>query len=255
MADRSRIEHVDATWNPVSGCRPCSPGCAHCYAARLTAQHDPGRDFREIRIHPERLEVPAAWRHHRRILVCSMRDLFHPEVPPSFIRRVFRTMATAPQHTFLVLSKHPDRMGPVLRGEGGERGVEMNQGLSHVWLGTSTEDQTWADRRLPALPHSGWPGRFWVSTEPLLGDLDLRAYLPGLSWAVGGGESGPGAPIRTGSGRCGTSAVWPGCPGSGSRGRNTSDVLTFHHYSDLRTMPGAVTALPSIAWSSVARPA
>jgi protein gp37 len=190
MADHSTIEHVDASWNPVSGCRPCSPGCAHCFAARLTAEHDPGRDFREIRLHPDRLGIPATWRQHRRILVCSMGDLFHPEVPAAFIGRVFRAMAASPQHSYLVLSKHPGRMGPVLYGDTSGSGLRAGQALPHVWLGTSIEDQTWTDRRLPLLLGSGWPGRFWVSAEPLLGPITLGAYLPFLAWAVGGGESG-----------------------------------------------------------------
>jgi len=31
MADNSRIEWTEATWNPVTGCSKVS-GCAHCYA-------------------------------------------------------------------------------------------------------------------------------------------------------------------------------------------------------------------------------
>jgi len=35
MADHSKIEWTDATWNPVTGCTPVSEGCANCYAARM----------------------------------------------------------------------------------------------------------------------------------------------------------------------------------------------------------------------------
>ena len=36
MADRSKIEWTDATWNPVRGCTKISPGCKHCYAERMS---------------------------------------------------------------------------------------------------------------------------------------------------------------------------------------------------------------------------
>ena len=32
VANNSKIEWTDATWNPVRGCTKISPGCAHCYA-------------------------------------------------------------------------------------------------------------------------------------------------------------------------------------------------------------------------------
>lgn len=35
MADKTGIEWTDATWNPVRGCSPVSPGCKHCYAASI----------------------------------------------------------------------------------------------------------------------------------------------------------------------------------------------------------------------------
>ena len=35
MAQKSRIEWTDATWNPVTGCTRMSPGCDHCYAERM----------------------------------------------------------------------------------------------------------------------------------------------------------------------------------------------------------------------------
>jgi len=40
MAQSSRIEWTDATWNPVAGCTPASEGCRNCYAARMALRLD-----------------------------------------------------------------------------------------------------------------------------------------------------------------------------------------------------------------------
>src|SRR4051812_21673400 len=113
------IEWTDATWNPVTGCTKVSPGCAHCYAETF-AKRGLGRfaksplvgirDFTDVRCHEDALEQPLHWRKPRRIFVNSMSDLFHEDVPDAFIDRVFAVMALAPQHTFQILTKRPDRM-------------------------------------------------------------------------------------------------------------------------------------------------
>ena len=41
-----------------------------------------------------------------------MSDLFHADVPESFIRRAWNTMATAPQHTFQILTKRGEPARP-----------------------------------------------------------------------------------------------------------------------------------------------
>ena len=46
MADSSRIEWTDATWNPVTGCTKISAGCDNCYAARFAER------FRGVLRHP-----------------------------------------------------------------------------------------------------------------------------------------------------------------------------------------------------------
>ena len=63
----------------------------------------------------------------------------------------------------------------------------------HIWIGTSVEDQTFADNRIPALLEIPSQVR-WLSCEPLLGPLDLTPYLNdgGIGWVIDGGESGRG---------------------------------------------------------------
>jgi protein gp37 len=115
MADKTAIEWSDATWNPITGCTKVSAGCKFCYASRDWArlQHLPayhGRAFTDVATHPERLEQPLRWKRPRKIFVNSMSDLFHEAVPFEFIAAVFGVMASAPHHTFQVLTKRPARM-------------------------------------------------------------------------------------------------------------------------------------------------
>jgi protein gp37 len=122
MGSTTEIAWTDATWNPIVGCTPASPGCANCYASemhdrrhraraagkRLPEQY--AKPFSTVQCFAERLSVPLHWRKPRRVFVCSTADLFHPDVPDEFIAAVFAVMASRPQHTFQVLTKRPERM-------------------------------------------------------------------------------------------------------------------------------------------------
>lgn len=178
----TRIAWTEETWNPVTGCRKVSPGCDHCYAERLTQRW--GGDFRQVTLHPERLDRPLSWRRPRLVFTCSMADLFCEYVPLPFICQVFDRMIWAPQHTFQILTKRPGRMVAVARAYGG--GWPCN-----AWAGVSVESTKYLPR-LDVLARVPAAVRF-VSCEPLLGPLDLRPWFSGiLSWVIVGGESGPG---------------------------------------------------------------
>src|SRR3990167_10301118 len=118
MSDGSKIEWTEATWNPITGCNKVSQGCKHCYAERawprLAAPRAKpnlytGRDFTDVKCHPEKLDIPLRWTKPRRIFVNSMSDLFHEDVPDDFIDRVFAVAALTPWHTYLVLTKRIER--------------------------------------------------------------------------------------------------------------------------------------------------
>jgi protein gp37 len=197
MSDSSRIEWTQATWNPVAGCNVLSPGCTNCYAMRMaarlaamgqdkyigTTRKSGGRAkwTGKISLDEASLELPQKWKRGRLIFVNSMADLFHDKVPAAYVRKVFDAMAVAPQHTFQVLTKRPERMlalSPTLPW------------ASHIWMGVSVESADYTCR-IDLLRQSGAAVKF-LSLEPLLGpldDLDLR----GIDWVIAGGESGPGA--------------------------------------------------------------
>ncbi len=226
-----------ATWNPVTGCTKVSAGCDRCYAERFAERfrgvqgHAYEQGF-DLKLWPERLEIPLCWTRPRRVFVNSMSDLWHAGVPDQFIADVFAVMALAPQHTFMVLTKRPRRMAELM-----QKGAEENSQfrtmirragwalapklcdregswpgwpLPNVWLGVSVEDQE-AAYRVDWLAQTPSAVRF-LSCEPLLGPVDLTPWLfpvrdievdaggrmaAGLGgslvdWVIAGGESGPG---------------------------------------------------------------
>lgn len=232
MGDKSKIEWTDATWNPVTGCDRTSPGCDNCYALtmakrlkamgsrRYQVDGDPrtsGPGF-GVTLHDDLLDQPLRWKRPRMIFVNSMSDLFHPDVPEDFIVRVFAVMIAAPQHTFQVLTKRPQRMARLLDdqkfydelayacdeflevsiGDEAARRIlnlpfEAEAGRClwpNVWLGTSIENDTytWRAAHLRRTPADV---RF-ISAEPLLGPLP-SLDLTGIDWVIVGGESGLGA--------------------------------------------------------------
>ena len=218
MADGTKIEWTDATWSPVTGCTRVSEGCLNCYIERTVPFRVEHRKFSlpivggttGVRLHPERLEQPLHWRKPRKVFVCSMADLFHDDVPDEYIAKVFAVMSQAPHCTFQVLTKRPARMRSLLRSDhfqsdAHSRAIDLIQNrtvehpvrwpMPNVWIGTSVENQKWADIRVPILLDTPAAVR-WLSCEPLLGPVDMHlATTPwdeaGIDWVVVGGESGP----------------------------------------------------------------
>jgi protein gp37 len=213
MADHTKIEWTDATWNPITGCSVHSPGCTNCYAMKLAGtrmKHHPSRagltiDTRagpvwtgEVRFNEQWLDQPLRWKRPRMIFVCAHADLFHEKVPDEWIDRIFAVMALCPQHTFQVLTKRADRMRAYMPAIGGgdterwARALQPQAGskgafdlgdalefltrrgpLANVWLGVSIEDQQRADERLVHLDETPAAVK-WASVEPLLGPIDLK---------------------------------------------------------------------------------
>lgn len=186
MATNSHIEWTEATWNPVTGCDKVSPGCAHCYAERMAkrlqaiGQPNYARGF-AVTLQEHMLELPLRWRRPRRVFVNSMSDMFHVDVPLSFIQAIFAVMRRANWHEYQILTKRADRL------------LELNHELewmAHIWMGVSVENHRFV-HRIDQLRQTRAHVKF-LSLEPLLGplpELDLR----GIDWVIVGGESGPRA--------------------------------------------------------------
>jgi len=186
MGDKSKIEWTDTTWNPVTGCTKISPGCQNCYAERMSyrlqAMGQPNyADGFKVKTHNNVLSLPLKWKKHRTIFVNSMSDLFHEDVPASFISKVFEVMSKVTRHTFQVLTKRSENL----------------RGLSHslpwpenIWTGVTVENCDYL-HRIDDLRVT--PSRIkFVSFEPLLGSIPDIDFT-GIDWVIVGGESGPGA--------------------------------------------------------------
>ena len=190
MSVKSTIEWTNSTWNPVTGCTKVSSGCKHCYAETFAERWRsiPGHHFEQgfdLRLWPDRVDVPLTWKKPRTIFVNSMSDLFHEKIPLAFIRRVFQTMERASWHTFQILTKRSEKLAEVA--------PDLNW-PANVWMGVSVESAQYlwrADhlRQVPTIVR-------FLSLEPLLGPLG-PIDLSGIHWVIVGGESGPGArPIK-----------------------------------------------------------
>lgn len=206
MAAGSSIEWTESTWNPVLGCQKVSAGCKNCYAERMShrlaamgkaaraAGSNPGKKAYYLKVIDPRgrwngrvylvdeaIETPKSWKASRVIFVNSMSDLFHKDVPTSFIKRVFRTMNQCPQHVFQVLTKRPERAA---------RLASRLDWTDNIWMGTSVESGLVTNRidELGSIPASV---RF-LSIEPLIGPIS-KLPLSAIHWVIVGGESGPGA--------------------------------------------------------------
>jgi len=232
---KTKIPYCDYTWNPVTGRTHDGAGCDQCWARSLHEMRHKAHlngnkmapqyahPFNFIQLHKERLTEPIKIRKPSKIAVCLGGDLFHDDVPDSFIEQVYVVMALCPQHTFQVLTKRPERRRKWYAGLDGEDGegwrsavvegcaqnlfatlypehaknvdewLAVNLPLKNVWEGVSVWGQSSADEFIPLLLQT--PSAIkWVSAEPILGPIEFsRIVMPDLDWWVVGGESGPHA--------------------------------------------------------------
>jgi protein gp37 len=196
------------------------PGGAY---AGLTRNGPRGVDWsgKVVLADDDTLTAPLRWRKPRRIFVNSMSDLFHPAVKDEWIDRIFAVMALAPQHTFQVLTKRPERMlkycdavndsddlavaSCELAEQHGGQGFDffktkrIELPLPNVWLGVSCENQETADERIPLLLQTPAAVRF-ISAEPLLSSIDLhneRSVGDDYDWLTGDNYDWPDGTARS----------------------------------------------------------
>jgi len=192
-------------WNPMVGCTKISEGCKNCYALdRVLPRmgYEPG-----VHICDQWLNKPVHWKAPRTVLVCLLGDLFHEDVSNNYLLEVFSKMAICQHHTFMVLTKRPERMRDFVASLRPIFSADMWP-LPNIWFGVSAENQEYADKRIPILLEmkaAGNAKHVYVSLEPLLGPIDLSRWIaceghlartfdnPFLDLVIVGGESGPHA--------------------------------------------------------------
>lgn len=212
MGESTAIEWADHTFNPWIGCQRVSPACQHCYAETLNRRWGGGNwgANADRRITSEaNWRLPVRWDRaaerdgvRRRVFCASMADVFEDRPDLEEPRaRLWDLIAATPHLDWLLLTKRPENVrGMVPRrwafgvrtiNEEGST-VEPCEWPVNVWVGTTVEDQKRADERVPHLLDVPAPVRF-LSCEPLLGPVDLSAWLDRLGWVIAGGESGHGS--------------------------------------------------------------
>jgi len=187
---QSSIEWTEMTRNPTTGCDKISAGCKYCYAEVMTRRLyamgiEKYKDGFTVRTHENELRTPYNWKGSKIVFVNSMSDLFHPEVPLEFIKKVFEVMNDTLQHTYQVLTKRAERL------------FDLDQELNwtpNIWMGVSVEDSR-VLHRIDYLRETNAQIKF-LSCEPLIGPLaDMN--LENINWVIVGGESGRKArPIK-----------------------------------------------------------
>lgn len=222
--NKTGIEYLDYTWNPLAmRCTPVSAGCRNCWhlamADRIAANPSIIDDIRAAYagdIPPQligyRLNDPLKKKEPSVIGVQFMGDLFHDSVLLNDIVSVFNVIAQTPQHTYVILTKRPERMHQFMSWYQ-KSGWRISISLLNVFLGTSISTQKDADEYIPWLLRIPDPISRVVSFEPALGPVDLTRVdvftnaLAGKKTAFGhcldktgkidlvicGGESGSGA--------------------------------------------------------------
>lgn len=251
MADQRKggIAWTEHTWGPIRGCSRVNASCINCYAeavaVRFSGDGLPYEGLVRIskkdgtrlgwngvvrRVDKHMLD-PVRWQRGRHIFVNSMSDMFHENLPFNDIAAIFGIMAAAPQHTFQVLTKRPQRALDFFawaaeqdaglagvpgrlhclmaaldwereydpKGDGGilhcKHGADPDGPwpLPNVHLGVSVGDQKEADEFVPLAIQ--YPASVvWISQEPQHGAIEYRSeWLAKIGWIVIGGESGPNA--------------------------------------------------------------
>jgi protein gp37 len=224
VAEGTKIEWADHTFNPWEGCQKVGPGCDHCYAEARNARYahgsmvapnwGPGAPRR--RTSQGNWNKPRKWNRaaeafaeahgrRQRVFCASLADVFDNAVDPGWRRDLFDLIDETPMLDWLLLTKRIGNVMPMLADLGREC-LPV-----HVWLGATIVNQEEADRDIPKLLDARAAVRF-LSMEPLLGPVELAKPLAAwqssrtndqkahigwgtvlLDWVIVGGESGTGS--------------------------------------------------------------
>lgn len=230
MAENSKIEWTDHTFNPFIGCTKISPGCDNCYAEHLMDKRMHkviwGPKGERVRTSASNWRKPLAWNanhaaffaehgRRQRVFCASLADVFDNAVDPQWREDLFKLIEATPNLDWLLLTKRIGNVGNMLPVP-----FDFAKLYPHVWIGATVVNQEEADRDIPKLIAVDAAVRF-LSMEPLLGPVDLEypkslwpdgppmccsghecgckgkpadpPLLYGIDWVIVGGESGPGA--------------------------------------------------------------
>lgn len=194
MAKESKIQWTDATWNIAVGCSKVDEDCKYCYMYRESlngTRYEP----KTVRKTKTVFNLPLKLKEPSKIFTSSLTDFFHEDCD-QFRNEAWDIIRKCPQHTFQILTKRPDRIENNLPSF-------WNEIKGHVGLGTSIGSQSSINRAWQLLNAKIDCECYFLSLEPLHGEIDLheselllenwrQIYTIGkyIDWVIVGGESG-----------------------------------------------------------------
>jgi protein gp37 len=194
VAENSKIEWTDHTFNPWTGCTKVSPGCDHCYAegwAKRSGAVKWGAGEPRRRTTAANWKLPLKWNaraeaegRRYKVFCASLSDWADNSVPPAWRAELFAVIGLTPWLDYLMLTKRIGNVPGMLAAPGMPKEIPAN-----VRVGATMVNQEEWDRDIDKLLSLGLPN--FVSIEPLLGPIDMRGKKP--DWVIVGGESGHGA--------------------------------------------------------------
>lgn len=201
MAENSKIEWTDHTFNPWEGCQKVGPGCDHCYAETRNARFGggvavnwgPGAPRRRTSV--ANWQQPLKWNRlseqwvrnggqRARVFCASLADVFDNQVPDAWRLDLFRLIRATPHLDWLLLTKRIGNARIMLANVRLQADEYLDQfPWPNVWIGATVVNQEEADRDIPKLLAVPAAVRF-LSMEPLLGPVDITPFLWGKNEAV-----------------------------------------------------------------------
>lgn len=194
MANESKIQWTDATWNIARGCSKVDEDCKFCYMYRDSmdeTRYDPYSVVKTKTV----FNLPLKLKEPSKIFTCSLTDFFH-EGCDSFRDEAWEIIRKCPQHTFQILTKRPERILQCLP----EFWEEIK---GRCWLGTSIGGEKGKHRALELIKMRSIAHILFLSLEPLHEEINFRwDYWPdnpavsqhelllNIDWVIVGGESG-----------------------------------------------------------------
>lgn len=202
MAENSKIEWCDHTFNPWIGCQKVSSACDNCYAEtwdqRFKGERWGPYAKRTLTVKSNWYK-PLKWNREaindgvrKKVFCASLADVFdnHRSILPGWRKDLWELIKATPALDWLLLTKRPQNIEKYLPDDWG------NHGYPNVWLGTTVEDQFEAERRIPILLETPAPIHF-LSCEPLLGPVDFARTLNMTTDKIPEGDSFPINPYKT----------------------------------------------------------
>lgn len=189
---RTSIDYVRWSFSPWVGCAKRSLECQHCYAEAIDKRFYGGghwgKDASRRWQSDAYWDEPKAWNARAakagrvdRVLCGTMCDVLEPRASLHRWRwKLARLIHATPNLLWLLLSKAPKNQHLL---------ASTLKTAPNVILGTTAGTVETVHERMPQLLE--WPGRVWLSAEPLLEYISIAHWVKRLSFVVVGCESGP----------------------------------------------------------------